>query len=48
MAINDAIFDSITNSEDKMIERFRIPRGQACMYLRAYIMIRLLFLRSLL
>lgn len=43
MAIKDAIFDSITNSEDKMIERFKIQRGEACMYLRAYIMIRLLF-----
>ena len=43
MAINDAIFDSITNSEDKMIERFKIPRSQACIYLRAYIMIRLFF-----
>lgn len=43
MAIKDAIFDSITNSENKMIKRFNIQRGEACMFLRAYIMIRLLF-----
>ena len=46
MTIN-AVFDSITNSEDKMIERFRIPKGQACVYLRAYIMMRLLFFKEL-
>lgn len=46
MAINDAIFDSITNSEDKMIERFKIPESQACMYLRAYMMMRLFFFRE--
>lgn len=43
MAINDAIFDSITNSEDKMREQLKIKKGMECMYLRAYIMIRLLF-----
>lgn len=47
MEINDVVFDSITNSEDKMIERFRIPKGQACVYLRAYIMMRLLFFKEL-
>lgn len=43
MAIRDAIFDSITNSEDKMIQRFKIQRSKACLYLRAYMMIRLFF-----
>lgn len=47
MAINGAVFDSITNSEDKMIERFNIPKGQECVYLRAYIMMRLLFFKEL-
>lgn len=46
METNDVVFDSITNSEDKMIERFKIPRGQACVYLRAYIMMRLLFYKE--
>lgn len=41
MAIRDAVFDSITNSEDKMIQRFKIRRRDACLYLRAYMMIRL-------
>lgn len=43
MAIRDAVFDSITNSEDKMIQRFKIRKGDACLYLRAYMMIRLFF-----
>lgn len=43
MAVQDAIFDAITNSEDKMLERFKISKNQACFYLRAYIMIRLFF-----
>ena len=47
MAINYAVFDSMTNSEDKMIEQFKIPRGQACVYLRAYIIMRLLFFKEL-
>lgn len=47
MEINDAVFDSITNSEDEMIKRFKIPRGQACVYLRAYIIMRLLFFKEL-
>lgn len=43
MAIKDAIFDSITNSEDKMVQRFKIRKSKACLYLRAYMMIRLFF-----
>lgn len=43
MAIRDAVFDSITNSEDKMIQRFNIRKSEACLYLRAYMMIRLFF-----
>lgn len=46
MVTNDIVFDSITNSEDKMIERFKIKRGQACVYLRAYIIMRLLFFKE--
>lgn len=43
MAANNSIFDPITNSEDEMIKKANIRNGQACLYLRAYIIIRLLF-----
>lgn len=43
MMIKNSVFDSITNSEDEMIKRANIKRSQACVYLRAYIIIRLLF-----
>lgn len=42
MAIRNSVFDTIINSEDEMINQAKIKRGQACVYLRAYIMIRLL------
>lgn len=41
--MNNAVFDAITNSEDEMIRRAKIDKKQACIYLRAYIIIRLLF-----
>lgn len=47
MEIDNTVFDSVTNSEDKMIEQFNIPKGQACVYLRAYIIMRLLFFKEL-
>lgn len=40
---NSSIFDPITNSEDAMIMQAHISKGQAASYLRAYIIIRLLF-----
>ncbi len=43
MIIKNSVFDSITNSEDEMIKRANIKESQACVYLRAYIIIRLLF-----
>lgn len=43
METNNSIFDSITNSEDEMIKIAHIKKEQACLYLRAYIIIRLLF-----
>ena len=43
MSMNNAVFDAITNSEDEMITRAKIDKKQACIYLRAYIIIRLLF-----
>ena len=36
--MDDALFDSITNSEDEMIARAGINKYHACTYLRAYIM----------
>lgn len=43
---NNSIFDPITNSEDAMVMQAHIPEGQAATYLRAYIIIRLLFSRE--
>lgn len=43
---NNSIFDPITNSEKEMVMRARIPEAQAPSYLRAYIIIRLLFSRE--
>ncbi len=43
MTMKNSVFDSITNSEDEMIKRVGIKRAEACTYLRAYIIMRLLF-----
>lgn len=43
---NNSIFDPITNSEYEMVMRAGIRKKQACLYLRAYIIIRLLFSRE--
>lgn len=42
MAIRNSVFDTMINSEDEMIKQAKINRREACVYLRAYIMIRLL------
>lgn len=42
MEIKNCVFDTMLNSEDEMIKQANIKREQACVYLRAYIMIRLL------
>lgn len=46
MAGKNSVFDSITNSEDEMIKRAGILKSQACVYLRAYMIIRLLFFKE--
>lgn len=45
--IKSAVFDLITNSEDKMVEQFKIQKSQSCVYLRAYIIMRLLFFKEI-
>ncbi len=47
MTMNHAVFDKITNSEDEMIKRAGIKRKDACVYLRAYMIVRLLFYHEL-
>lgn len=42
MEFKYSVFDTMLNSEDEMIKQANINKGQACVYLRAYIMIRLL------
>lgn len=46
MSGKNSVFDSITNSEDEMIKRAGISKSQACVYLRAYMIIRLLFFKE--
>ncbi len=47
MEKGNAVFDSIINSEDEMIKRANITKAEACVYLRAYIIINLFFFKEL-
>lgn len=43
---SNAVFDSIVNSEDEMLKCVDLRKSQACIYLRAYIIVRLIFFRQ--